>query len=63
MLILTDVPAVFLNFNTAEQKPIRKIKSEDMKNLFEKGTFPAGSIGPKEEAALKFVDKGGEGPL
>lgn len=60
LLILTDVPGVFLNFGPAEGKPIGRIELRAMKQLFQKGIFPAGSIGPKVEAALQFVENGGE---
>ncbi|MBW2094525.1 MAG: carbamate kinase [Deltaproteobacteria bacterium] len=63
LLILTDVSTVFLNFGTSEQKPIRQIEVSELRRLFEKGQFPAGSIGPKVEAALQFVERGGERAL
>lgn len=60
LLILTDVRGVFLDFGTAEEKPIERIELRAMKELFEKRIFPAGTIGPKVEAALRFVENGGE---
>lgn len=60
LIILTDVPGVFLNFGTPEEKPIGRIELRAMKELFEEGVFPAGSIGPKVEAALRFMENGGE---
>lgn len=60
LLILTDVPGVYLNFRSPEEKPIGRIKLNTMKKLFEKGIFPTGSIGPKVDAALRFVENGGE---
>jgi carbamate kinase len=60
LLILTDVPAVYLDFGTPQQKPIDQIDLPAMKNLLRQGKFPAGSIGPKVEAAIRFVEQGGE---
>jgi len=60
LMILTDVPAVYLNFGTSEQSPIGRIHVKSMRQLIEKNIFPAGSIGPKVEAAVQFVEKGGE---
>jgi len=60
LMILTDVPAVCLNFGTPEEKRIGRIKVEAIRELFEKNLFPAGSIGPKVEAAVRFVENGGE---
>ena len=60
LLMLTDVPAVFLDFNLPDQKPIGRINAESMRDLLERGIFPVGSIGPKVEAAIQFVEKGGD---
>lgn len=60
LLMLTDVPAVFLDFNSQDQKPIERIKAGPMRELLESGIFPEGSIGPKVEAAIQFVEKGGD---
>jgi len=60
LMILTDVPAVCLNFGTLEEKPIGRIEVKAMKQLFKNKIFPAGSIGPKVEAAIQFVENGGE---
>jgi len=60
LLILTDVPAVYLNFGTPDEKPIGQIQAESMRKLLEENIFPAGSIGPKIEAAVRFVENGGE---
>ena len=59
-LILTDVPAVYLNFGKDKQTPIGRIRAAEMRALLDKKTFPAGTIGPKVEAAVRFVEKGGE---
>jgi carbamate kinase len=52
LLILTDVPCVYRRFGTPEQEPITAatpaaLRSEDL---------PAGSMGPKVEAACRFVE-------
>lgn len=57
LLILTDVPCVYLNYRKANEKKIKKIKSSGLKRLMKH--FPAGSMGPKIEAALDFVEHGG----
>lgn len=60
LMILTDVPAVYLDFATPEETPIRRIHVDSMRRLLDKNLFPAGTIGPKVEAAVQFVEKGGE---
>lgn len=60
LMILTDVPMVCLNFGTPEEKPIGKISLHGIKKIVEENKFPAGSIGPKIEACIRFVEAGGE---
>jgi carbamate kinase len=60
LLILTDVPAVYLNFGAHDEKPIGRIRMEEMRKLIEEEGFPPGTIGPKVEAAVRFVEKGGQ---
>lgn len=55
-VILTDVPAVMENFGTPEQSEIKRATPEEMRA---KG-FAAGSMGPKVEAACRFVEKTGK---
>ncbi|MFC3616764.1 carbamate kinase [Lutimaribacter marinistellae] len=50
-VIATDAPAVFLGFGTPDQKAI-KSATPDALDAYE---FPAGSMGPKVEAAQDFV--------
>ena len=59
--LLTGVPHVLLNFGKPEQEDIFELKVKDAKRYLEEGQFPAGSMGPKIEAAIDYVEKtGGE---
>ena len=60
LLILTDVRSLFLNFGREDQKNISYIHVNELRNLFEQKKFAAGSIQPKVEAAIQFVEQGGE---
>lgn len=60
LLILTDVPAVYLGYGTSQQRDIARIGAGELREHLERGDFPAGSIGPKVEAAVAFVEGGGE---
>jgi carbamate kinase len=60
LLILTDVPAVFLNYGTKRQRAIERISTGELRRHLERGAFPPGSIGPKVQAAVGFVEAGGE---
>lgn len=51
LLILTDVPAVMVDFGTPQQRPLRDISVDDLAAE----SFPAGSMGPKVDAVCEFV--------
>ncbi|MCX6149024.1 MAG: carbamate kinase [Ignavibacteriales bacterium] len=57
--ILTDVAKVCINFNKPTQKEIDVLNLEEAKEYFKQGQFPAGSMGPKILAAIKFVENSG----
>jgi carbamate kinase len=54
-LLLTDVAAVFDGYGTPRARPIRHATPESPRQL----GFPAGSMGPKIEAAIRFVNATG----
>jgi len=58
-LIVTDVPAVALNYGTPEQTYLRQMSTKEAKRYLKAGQFAAGSMRPKVEAAVKFVQKKG----
>jgi carbamate kinase len=60
LLIATDVDGIYEGFGTLEQRLIDRISPEEALRRVEDGTFPAGSMGPKVEAAASFVAAGGE---
>jgi len=62
-VILTDVDAVYRDYGTDRQSPIRRSTAGDMRALYETGQFPAGSMGSKIRAAVEFIEGGGEAVL
>jgi len=60
LLILTNVEKVYLNYNTPKQKALDKVSLKELKNYYEKGHFPPGSMGPKILAAIRFLEYGGK---
>jgi len=60
LLILTDVPYVYLNYGSEGQRALKEVKLEEMRKYYEDGHFPAGSMGPKVLAAIRFLENGGE---
>lgn len=54
-VMATDVDAVYTDFGTPNQKAIGRTTPEEVRAL----DLPAGSMGPKVEAAVTFVEKTG----
>ena len=59
MLILTDVDKVFLDYGKPHQRPIDRMTVQECKNFLSEGQFPVGSMGPKIESAVRFLESGG----
>ncbi len=59
LIILTEADAVFLDFGKPTQRRIPKMRIREAAKYRESGEFPEGSMGPKVEAAIAFVQGGG----
>jgi carbamate kinase len=60
LMILTGVDNVYLNFKKPNAVKLEKITLAEAKEYLSQGHFPAGSMGPKIEAAVGFLESGGE---
>ena len=60
LIILTTVAQVFLDFGKESQKGIGRITAREARAHLSAGQFPPGSMGPKMEAAIEFVESGGD---
>jgi carbamate kinase len=58
LLLLTDVPHVFINFGGPGQKHLEEVTVDELLAYEKKGHFAAGSMGPKVRAAIRFVSSG-----
>lgn len=59
MMILTAVPRVALHFGQPEQRELDRASLSQMRRYRAAGHFPAGSMGPKVDAAIRFLEGGG----
>lgn len=59
-LIATDVEGAFLHYSGPEQKFLRTLTVEEGTRYLAEGHFPPGSMGPKIEAAIQFMQSGGK---
>ncbi|MCX2726295.1 carbamate kinase [Thermomicrobium sp. 4228-Ro] len=57
LVILTDVPSVMLYYGTPEARPLEKVTVEELRRYQADGHFASGSMGPKVEAAIRFVSR------
>jgi carbamate kinase len=60
LLMLTDVEKVFLNYGKLNQVDLDEISIVEAKRYLQEGHFAPGSMAPKVEAAIRFVEAGGE---
>jgi len=58
-LILTGVPKVCIDFGKPTQRAIDVMNAQQARQWLAEGQFPPGSMGPKIEGALDYVEKGG----
>jgi carbamate kinase len=60
LIISTGVEKVCLNFGKPNQKNLDEVTLSELKKYIDEGHFAPGSMLPKIEAALKFIENGGE---
>ena len=60
MLIATDIEKVALNYRTPSQLELDRLTVEDAKRYLNEDQFEEGSMKPKIEAAVQFLESGGE---
>ena len=60
LLLVTAVDRVMLDYGMPTQSSLGTISAGQAAKYLAEGQFPPGSMGPKIEAALRFLDEGGE---
>jgi len=58
-VITTGVPQVAVDFGKPSQRFLDRVAASEMRRHLADGQFPPGSMGPKIQAALDFLDGGG----
>lgn len=56
LLMLTDVEGVYIDYGTATDRPPRRVGPKELSGK----NFPAGSMGPKDSAAIEFIEATGK---
>ncbi|MFB6136603.1 MAG: carbamate kinase [Halobacteriaceae archaeon] len=63
LLVLTDVEYAYLDFGGPDQRPLEAVTPAELREHLDAGEFGTGSMAPKVEACLSFVEGGGERAL
>ncbi len=58
-LISTGVPRVAIHFNKPEQRLLEQVTLQEARQYMAEGHFAAGSMKPKIEAVIRFLERGG----
>jgi carbamate kinase len=59
LVISTGVPLVYVNYGKPEQKALVRVTLPELKKYKEEGHFAPGSMLPKVEAVIQFMEQGG----
>jgi carbamate kinase len=59
LVIATDVPNAVLRYGTPNAEPLGRVTVDRLRALADEGHFASGSMGPKVDAACRFVEQGG----
>jgi carbamate kinase len=63
LIISTAVEKVYLNYGKPDQKPLARITVAEAKQYLKEGHFAPGSMKPKVEAIVEFLEAGGKEAL
>jgi len=58
-VISTDIDQVYVNYKQPTQRAVKRATADLMEHYLNENQFAAGSMGPKIEAAIRFVRNGG----
>jgi carbamate kinase len=59
MMILTRVPRIALRYGRPDQQDLGRVSLSEIRRYRAEGHFPPGTMGPKVDAAIRFVEGGG----
>lgn len=59
-IILTAIERVFLDFGRPAQRELPILTVDEARTYLAEGQFPPGSMGPKIQAAIDYIEAGGE---
>ena len=60
LVFSTDADHIYLQFKQPGQRALKRVSVDELRTYYEAGEFPPGSMGPKVEAAMRFLQAGGK---
>src|SRR3989344_4232200 len=63
LILLTNIPQVYINFNKPNQQALSKVNLKEIKQYYKESQFPPGSMGPKIQSAIQFLEKNKKGKV
>ncbi|MDG6928635.1 MAG: carbamate kinase [Nitrososphaerota archaeon] len=60
LIILTDVDGAYVDYGRPGQRKLERVSYSELKAYHGEGHFRSGSMGPKVQAAMRFIEAGGE---
>lgn len=60
LVFSTDADYVYLDYKKPGQRPLKHVSLQELRAHYDAGEFPPGSMGPKVEAAMRFLENGGK---
>lgn len=61
LIILTAIDYVYINYNTDQQQSLKTTNPEELKKYIDEGQFAKGSMLPKIESAISFIENNPNG--
>ncbi len=59
-IILTNIEKVYRDYGSPQERPLDVMTVDEAREYLSQGQFPAGSMGPKIEAAVDYIQAGGK---
>ncbi|MHA7134974.1 carbamate kinase [Oerskovia turbata] len=59
LVLVTGVDQVYVDYGTPDQRALATVTASEMREHAAAGQFPAGSMGPKVESSVEFVERTG----
>lgn len=63
LVLVTGVDQVYVDYGTSAQRALSRAGIDEMRRHLADGQFPPGSMGPKVDSAIAFVESGGEAAI